>query len=70
MIPWKMGYSIWMQLKLKVFKGDFKALYALILALSDLIFAVPKIIRNANRLTTEEYSIYQKLAPTRVYWKP
>ena len=70
MIPRKMAYSIWMQLQLKVFKGDFKALYALILALSDLIFAVPKIIRNANRLTTEEYSIYQKLAPTRVYWKP
>lgn len=70
MIPRKMAYSIWMQLQLKVFKGDFKALYALILALSDLIFAVPKIIRNANRLTPEEYSIYQKLAPTRVYWKP
>nr|WP_315174121.1 glycosyltransferase [uncultured Flavobacterium sp.] len=70
MIPRKMAYSICMQLQLKVFKGDFKALYALILALSDLIFAVPKIIRNANRLTPEEYSIYQKLAPTRVYWKP
>lgn len=70
MIPRKMAYSIWMQLQLKVFKGDFKALYALILALSDLIFAVPKIIRNANRLTPEECRIYQKLAPTRVYWKP
>lgn len=70
MIPRKMAYSIWMQLKLKVFKGDFKVLYALIQALSDLIFAVPKIIKNANRLTPEEYSIYQKLAPTRVYWKP
>jgi glycosyltransferase involved in cell wall biosynthesis len=70
MIPRKMAYSIWMQLKLKVFKGDFKVLYALIQALSDLIFAVPKIIKNANRLTPGEYSIYQKLAPTRVYWKP
>jgi glycosyltransferase involved in cell wall biosynthesis len=70
MIPRKMAYSIWMQLKLKVFKGDFKALYALIQALSDLIFAVPKIIKNTNRLTPEEYSIYQKLAPTQVYWKP
>jgi glycosyltransferase involved in cell wall biosynthesis len=70
MIPRKMAYSIWMQLQLKLFKGDFKVLYALIQALSDLIFAVPKIIKNANRLTPEEYSIYQKLAPTRVYWKP
>jgi glycosyltransferase involved in cell wall biosynthesis len=70
MIPRKMAYSIWMQLELKVFKGDFKALYALIMALSDLIFAAPKIIENTNRLSPEEYSIYQKLAPTRVFWKP
>ena len=70
MIPRKLAYSIWMQLQLKVFKGDFKALYALSLALSDLIFALPKIIKNTNRLTREEYTIYQKLAPTRVYWKP
>lgn len=69
-IPKKMAYSIWMQLKSKVFKGDFRALYALSLALSDLIFALPKIIKNSNRLSREEYTIYQKLAPTRVYWKP
>jgi glycosyltransferase involved in cell wall biosynthesis len=69
MIPRKMGYSIWMQLQLKVFKGDFKALYALSLALFDLIFAIPKIIKNANRLTLEEYVTYKKLEPTKVYWK-
>jgi glycosyltransferase involved in cell wall biosynthesis len=69
-IPRKIGYSIWMQLKLKVFKGDFKAFYALSLALLDLTFAIPKILKNANRLTLQEYTIYQKLKDTKLYWKP
>jgi glycosyltransferase involved in cell wall biosynthesis len=69
-VPRKMGYSIWMQLKLKVFKGDFKALYALILALLDLIFAIPKIINNANRLTLEEYKAYLIITKTKIYWQP
>lgn len=69
-IPRKIGYSIWMQLKLKVFKGDFKAFYALSLALLDLTFAIPKILKNANRLTLKEYTIYQKLKDTKLYWKP
>ncbi len=69
-IPRKIGYSIWMQLKLKVFKGDFKAFYALSLALLDLSFAIPKILKNANRLTLKEYTIYQKLKDTKLYWKP
>lgn len=69
-IPRKIGYSIWMQLKLKVFKGDFKAFYALSLALLDLTFAIPKIWINANRLTLKEYTIYQKLKDTKLYWKP
>ena len=68
-IPRKIGYSIWMQLKLKVFKGDFKAFYALSLALLDLIFAIPIILKNTNRLTLHEYTIYQKLKDTKLYWK-
>ncbi len=69
-IPIKMAYSIWMQLQLKVFKGDFKAFKAISLALFDLIFAIPKIIKCSNRLTQMEYDRYQKLGETRVYWKP
>lgn len=68
-IPRKMAYSIWMQLKLKVFKGDFKALLAIFLALLDLVGAVSKIIRNSNRLTQEEYDTYQRLDDTKIYWK-
>ena len=69
-IPGKLAYSIWMQLKLKVFKGDFKALKALLLAMLDLLFSIPKIIKNANRLSIKEYHAYQKLQETKIYWEP
>lgn len=69
-IPRLMVYSIWMQLKLKVFKGDLKALKALTLAIIDLIAFTPQIIRNSNRLTKKEYAEYHKLENVKLYWKP
>lgn len=69
-IPRKMIYSIWMQLKLKVFKGDFKALHAISLAGIDLLLSIPKIIKCSNRLTKAEYYDYQKRAKTEIYWQP
>ncbi|WP_300978468.1 glycosyltransferase family 2 protein [Flavobacterium sp.] len=69
-IPRKMGYSLWMQFKLKVFKGDWKALQAIVLALFDVVKAIPKIIKSSNRLTKSEYQVYQKLEATKLYWKP
>jgi glycosyltransferase involved in cell wall biosynthesis len=69
-LPGKMVYSIWMQLKLKVFKGDFKALQIVCFALFDLVWSFPKIIKNSNRLTEREYEDYQKLEVTKIYWQP
>jgi GT2 family glycosyltransferase len=69
-IPRKMAYSIWIQFKLKVFKGDFKAMRAIMLALLDLVWNVPRIFKNSNRLTMKEYEEYQKLAETKLYWNP
>jgi glycosyltransferase involved in cell wall biosynthesis len=69
-IPRKMAYSIWVQFKLKVFRGDMKALQAISLALLDLVLAIPKIMQNSNRLTLEEYNAYQKLPDTKIYWEP
>lgn len=63
-------YSIWIQFKLKVFKGDFKALQAIVLALFDLALSVPRIIKNSNRLSEEEYHSYNQLPETKIYWKP
>jgi len=67
-IPRKMGYSLWIQFKSKVFKGDFKALQTILLALFDLIWNMPIIIKNSNRLTGKEYERYNKLAETKIYW--
>jgi hypothetical protein len=65
----KMAYSIWMQLKLKVFKGDLKALFAIVLALLDLVWNMPRIIKNSSRLTKEEYKTYNELPETKIYWQ-
>lgn len=69
-VPRIMAYSIWIQLKFKVFRGDFMALKALLLAIADLFISFPRIIRQSNRLTKKEYDQYQQLAATKIYWNP
>jgi hypothetical protein len=65
-----MVYSLWIQFKIKVFKGDFKALLAIGLALCDLVWNIPKIMKNSNRLTQKEYESYNQLPETKLYWQP
>lgn len=67
-IPYIMGYSLWIQFKQKVFKGDLKALNAIVLGLFDLVWSIPKIIKNSNRLSQKEFEAYMKLPQTKVYW--
>lgn len=69
-IPRKMLYSLWIQFKCKVFKGDFKALKAILLAIFDLVLNMPRIIKNSNRLTQKEYERYHQLPETKIYWHP
>jgi glycosyltransferase involved in cell wall biosynthesis len=69
-IPRKMGYSLWIQFKSKVFKGDFKALKAIVLALLDLIWNMPRILKNSKRLTQKEYETYNQLPEAKIYWQP
>lgn len=69
-IPKEFVYSLWIQFQTKVFKGDFKALQAIFLALFDLIWNILKIVKNSNRLTTEEFAVYSKLSQTKLYWQP
>ena len=69
-IPRKMGYSLWIQFKHKVFKGDFNALQAVVLALADLVWNIPRIMKNSNRLTEKEYKAYKELPETKIYWQP
>ncbi|SFS78513.1 glycosyltransferase family 2 protein [Lutibacter maritimus] len=70
LIPKKLVYSLLMQIKLKVFKGDFKALLAIIQALFDVIWNIPKLYKNANRLTMIEFEQFMKLNETKLYWEP
>lgn len=69
-IPRKFLYSFWMQLKLKVFKGEVKVIKVLLLALGDLLLNYPKIKKRSNRLSVEEYGEYMKLAEAKIYWNP
>lgn len=70
LIPKKMAYSLWIQFKLKVFKGDFKALLAIVFALLDLAWSVPLILKNRDSLSINEYNNYQELKSTKIYWNP
>jgi glycosyltransferase involved in cell wall biosynthesis len=69
-IPGKIVYSLWMQIKQKVFKGDFKSLQAILLSMFDLIINMLRIIKNSNRLTKKEYEEYIELPETKIYWNP
>lgn len=69
-IPRKIAYSIWMQCKTKIFKGDYKVIKPLLLAIFDLIIAFPKIIKHRNALTSKEYQAYLQLNEAKIYWKP
>lgn len=70
LIPKKMAYSLWIQFKLKVFKGDFKALLAIVFALLDLAWTMPLILKNRDSLSVNEYNNYQELKSTKIYWNP
>ena len=70
LIPKKMTYSLWIQLKLKVFKGDFKAMFAIVLALFDLVWHMPLLLKNRDSLSIKEYNNFQELKATKIYWNP
>jgi len=69
LIPKKILYTLWIQLKLKVFKGDFKALKSILLAIIDLIIHMPKCF-TGSRLALKGLNRYTKLEDTKIYWKP
>ena len=68
LIPKRIAYSIWMQLKNKVFQGDLKALIGMKFALFDLLFHCLSLYRNSSRLDVTEYRTFSSLANTKIYW--
>jgi glycosyltransferase involved in cell wall biosynthesis len=69
-LPRQLVYSLWMQIKNKTLKGDYKATLGILQAIGDVIINFPKLLGQNNRLTCKEYSDYQKLPKTILYWKP
>lgn len=69
-VPKKLAYTLWIQIKNKFFKGDFKASKGVLMALFDVLIHIPKLLRESNRFTEEEFKNYSKLVPTKIYWKP
>jgi glycosyltransferase involved in cell wall biosynthesis len=63
-------YSIWMQLKTKILKGQFKVVSPILGALWDLLLVSPKIIKYRTAFTPQEFKDYAKLKEPKIYWKP
>ncbi|PKP12506.1 MAG: glycosyl transferase [Bacteroidetes bacterium HGW-Bacteroidetes-3] len=69
-IPRRLAYTLWIQIKNKIFKGDRKAALAIVQAMCDVMLNLPRLLNNANRLTTKEFKAYSKLPDTKLYWIP
>lgn len=69
-IPRKMGYTFWQQIKQYTFKGDIKATLAIFQALGDVVLNSFNIFKTKNRLTKEQYKIFINLPLTKLYWHP
>lgn len=69
-IPKLMLYSLWMQFRNKIFKGNVKVVKPLFLAIFDILITLPKLIKHRNSLTSKEYNAYLKLNDAKIYWKP
>lgn len=68
-IPRRFFYTLWVQIKNKVFKGDLKAFLAIFQAIADVIFNFLRLIKSANRLSKKEFKEYLKLPDTKLYWQ-
>ncbi|WP_248723497.1 glycosyltransferase family 2 protein [Seonamhaeicola sp. ML3] len=69
-IPKRFVYTLWIQIKTKVFKGDTKALLAILQALGDIIINSPRLVKSVNRLSKKEFNDYSRLPETVLYWNP
>lgn len=70
LIPRRVLFTLWVQLKNRVFKGDIRASLAIIKALFDVFLYIPKLIKNSNRLYSREFQEFSKLPGVKIYWKP
>ena len=69
-IPRRFLYTLWTQIKLKIFKGNFKAFKAISLAVFDLLINFPRLINNRKPLTNIEFKKFHDLPNAKIYWEP
>jgi len=43
---------------------------AILQAMGDVFINIPRLLKNSNRLSSEEYKRYLQLPDTKLYWKP
>lgn len=70
LIPRKLAYTLWIQVKTKIFKGDWKAGLGIAQAIGDVIINLPRLIKENNRLSYKEYQEFSKLPEVKLYWHP
>lgn len=69
-IPRIIAYTLFIQIKTKILKGNFKVIIPLLLAIFDVFYNIPNLIKNKATLTKEEYQNYLELKETKIFWKP
>ena len=69
-IPRRFFYTLGVQIKKKVLRGDMKAALAILQALGDVIVNFPKLYKQSNRLKTSEFEKNNNLRDTKIYWQP
>ncbi len=70
LIPQKISYTLWIQLKNKSFKGDILASKAIFQAIFDVLINLPKLYQNRNRFSNHEFKKFQEIPATKIFWKP
>ena len=70
LVPQKIAYSMYCQLRFKILKGDTNALKAFLGSLWDLARNFKRIIKNRSSYTLAQYREFCNLPQTKIYWKP
>ncbi|MBS3993931.1 MAG: glycosyltransferase [Bacteroidetes bacterium] len=68
LIPRKLAYTLWIQIKLKVLKGDWRAGIAILQAIGDLFFNIHNLIKNRTPLSKVEFFKFQSLTREKLFW--
>lgn len=70
LIPRKLAYTLWIQIKTKILRGDWRAGIGIAQAIGDVIINFPRLIKENNRLSYKEYREFSKLPEVKLYWQP